>query len=455
MKANDKMMKYRLPLLTVILLLTGSCQKDDEHLIRIEPPVPARTFLVPSLSWSLASTPASFPESGISNNPAYGFNRAKICWYNIDPVLQTENALLPAHISKTDMSDDYVRTILETEVFPLRNIPSGQPTPLSTLNIHYYPDLPGPYNFDAEGSSWSAGINDSARLNDPASRWGGITTALKYIDHDINYIDFWMMDPFINNENITGKLYINIGSISEDILRDGLHQNEASISYVPEDNDSCTWGLFGLTNIWAYDFFNVQFQDFGFDGLNDSQERLFYADFLSKAAQICSPQAYESILKDPCKDNYHYFLGSDYDEALTPIIERYAGYNGMEGNSTPEYPMPETYPTRRNTLPDKEDTDNNAYIRTWDAYYEYSIEFNKNDFVTGNNFIDTVYMGYARTIDGYNHTTNWYHFKIPVQAYTSVVGNSPAPADLKNIRLYISGFNMPVIIRMLEFYITE
>ena len=52
----------------------------------------------PLISWNLASVPQGnnnangsgplFPESAFNNDLASGYNRAKIAWYNIEPVLQ-------------------------------------------------------------------------------------------------------------------------------------------------------------------------------------------------------------------------------------------------------------------------------------------------------------------------------------------------------------------------------
>src|SRR5690606_11409694 len=45
----------------------------------------------PLINWSLASTPQGnglFPEGELSDSLAYGYNRAKLAWYNIEPNLQ-------------------------------------------------------------------------------------------------------------------------------------------------------------------------------------------------------------------------------------------------------------------------------------------------------------------------------------------------------------------------------
>ena len=46
---------------------------------------------------------------------------------------------------------------------------------------------------------------------------------------NVEFIEFLLMDPFICDENAGntgGKLTINLGSISEDILKDGRKQYE-------------------------------------------------------------------------------------------------------------------------------------------------------------------------------------------------------------------------------------
>jgi len=450
------MNKKLLVLNIIITLLFYSCKKESEGLYRIEPPVPARTFLIPSMQWNLSSTPLSFMESTVVNDLSYGYNRAQISWYNIDPIFQTQNSLVPPHITPNDMSHDFVRMVYEHEIYWDKNIPSGTPTPLTTLNIDFYPSVIGPYNYDTVASDYSSGIDESGNLINPETRWGGITQVFNYIDHDIKYVEFWMMDPFIDNENISGDLYINIGSFSEDMLSDNIHQNESSISIDPANNAFNCWGKYGTMNAWSYDFTNVDYQDFGLDGLNNAQEREYFDAYLSKVEQVCTPQAYDQILNDPSKDDYHYYRGSDYDELATPIPARYKRYNGLEGNSTSNFPNVEQYPTTSSSLPNKEDQDNNESLDLGNAYYEYHIELDHNSFISGTNFIDSVW--YAQgvfTIDNSVHSLYWYHFKMPIHEYTSTYGNVQTLSDLKMIRIYLTNFSSPATLRLAEFYLTE
>ena len=118
-----------------------------------------------------------------------------------------------------------------TEIFPNKDIVNGQPQRLRTFDLAFYPSERGPYNFDILPTQYSAGINESGFLNEPESRWGGMMREIETNDFEaanIEFIEFWMMDPFIDdpntleNESINpgGDFFINIGNASEDILKD-------------------------------------------------------------------------------------------------------------------------------------------------------------------------------------------------------------------------------------------
>ena len=69
---------------------------------------------------------------------------------------------------------------------------------------------------------------------------------------NIETIEFWLMDPFIENPNHTGgKLYINLGDISEDILRDGRKSFENGLPTSPEVTgvDTTIWDEYPTLNL--------------------------------------------------------------------------------------------------------------------------------------------------------------------------------------------------------------
>ena len=81
---------------------------------------------------------------------AYGFNRALLSWYVIDTLFYRNNNLTPSHIKNDleQLSNHYVREVLETEIFPAKENPHGLPLNIPILNLSFYPSEKGPYNFD-------------------------------------------------------------------------------------------------------------------------------------------------------------------------------------------------------------------------------------------------------------------------------------------------------------------
>ena len=135
-------------------------------------------------TWFLASTPQGqddlFPETNISGafnfktQIDYGKNRAKFAWYIIDPLFYDRNSsLVPPNVSKDELSRDPVRQVLETEVFPNKDIPSGTPTNIAVFNLAYYPTERGPYNYDAAPGPYSQGVDDRWESHRTGNPLGG------------------------------------------------------------------------------------------------------------------------------------------------------------------------------------------------------------------------------------------------------------------------------------------
>jgi cell surface protein SprA len=190
----------------------------------------------PLVSWNLASVPQGnnnangsgplFPESALNNDLASGYNRGKIAWYNIEPVLQEKNnPNNPLGDNVAELSKPETRQVLQQEIFPQRTTDFGQGL-LTTFDITFYPKQRGPYNFEYRPGR----IDGNGHLVNPKQAWGGIMRNIDQIDFEtsnIEYIEFWMQNPYILNTNSTGgKLYINLGNISEDVLKDGKRQYE-------------------------------------------------------------------------------------------------------------------------------------------------------------------------------------------------------------------------------------
>jgi len=235
-------------------------------------------------TWVLASTPQNqlqnFPETSESNNLANGFNRAKIAWYKIDPLFLRNTSNTPGHIKNDaeQQSNHFVREIYEKEIFPNKDSETNVPTALSVLNIAYYPEERGPYNYVTEDTSNIAmGLDENGKLKNPESRWGGIMREITSPDFDatnVEYIEFWLMDPFgyDTKKSTGGNLYFNLGNVSEDILRDSRISFESAMPTDGDDSNlsETVWGKVPEVDIVVDNFNKASVQDIGLDGLNDS-----------------------------------------------------------------------------------------------------------------------------------------------------------------------------------------
>jgi cell surface protein SprA len=146
----------------------------------------------PLISWTLASTPQNspdkdnnilFPEATLNNNLASGYNRAKLAWYNIEPVLQErKNSNNPLRNDPAELSRPETRQVLSTEIFPQRTNDLGQNL-LTTFDLAYYPQERGPYNFRTSDLNPSNGA-----LMTPRKSWGGIMRSIDQTDFETSNI---------------------------------------------------------------------------------------------------------------------------------------------------------------------------------------------------------------------------------------------------------------------------
>ena len=422
-------------------------------------------------AWTIASTPqgqAIFPEASLDSLQP-GFNRAKLAWYNIDPLfLRQTNGLTPGGITNADMSNHFTREVLETEVFPNKQPPTGQATNIATFDMAYYPSERGQYNYDAQGvPGVSAGLAPDGSLNNPASRWGGIMRSISTNDFEaanIEYIQFWMMDPFNSdnpstNWNSSGDLYFNIGNISEDILTDGYKSAENGLSTPqhPSTTVDTEWGTVPvyqpLVNAFNNENSERPLQDIGLDGKNSSDEATFFGQYLTNVQAIpgITAAAISAIGADPSADDFHYFRGSDFDNLGLKTLERYKRYNGMENNSRTTEQSPESYPTSATTLPNVEDINRDNNLSTVESYYQYHISLKPSDFAAGvgNNYITDVYATNAQNVkDGTTKPIKWYQFKIPIRSnQVERIGGIENFQSIRFIRMFFKNVDKPIVLR--------
>jgi cell surface protein SprA len=427
--------------------------------------------------WRLASTPQNqtkrdmFPEAAPNTGLDYGFNRAKLAWYNIDPIFHNEsysNSYFHGSITNDHRSEMYARKIKIVEVFPNRPVlvNSGEDPYLVVLDLAYYPNERGPYNFDALGvNGISAGVNADGTLKNPSSRWGGIMRKLDNADFEntnVEYIQFWMLDPFLENPNHTGgDFYINLGDISEDILRDGRKSFEHGLSSDGSDvgADYTIWGRVPVNQsiVMAFDseLKSRKYIDVGLDGLYDYLERVHFASYLNTLQSILNQDAYLKAYEDPASDNYHYFRGADYNSDGVNIINRYKMFNNPDGNSPtlddrPDEARGENYLTQATSLPDMEDINSDNTMGEDERYYQYKMELKPNKMNIGENYITDIQEGSVKLDNGNVANVKWYQFKVPVKSPNEVVGQISGFSSIRFMRMYLKGFSEPVVLRFAE-----
>jgi len=379
-------------------------------------------------SWFLSSRPVGvstvgLDDSGIEN----GYGRAFMNWYTVDPIFYSNQR--PTGITDDDVSDLYTRRVFFDEIFPQIDLVQGQTTVINPLDLVYYPSERGPYNMDPNATS---GV-----LNNPQNSWAGITRQLTSTDFEqsnVEYVEFWLLDPFLDNPtNPGGKLTINLGNISEDIIKDGRKQYENGL---PENGDISTlvptaWGTVVPQNqslIYAFSTLGEERanQDVGYDGYDDAEEASVFSNY--------------SGVSDPANDNYTYFLNTEGD-----IFERYREYNGMQGNS------PDTFTdTNRGstTQPDVEDINRDNTMNTIDSYFEYEMDITPTSLANLNNeFIVDRKEENVALPNGNSATTRWYQFRIPLTESTNQVGGITDFRSIRFARLYLNEFSEATILR--------
>ncbi|NLP57850.1 cell surface protein SprA [Lutibacter sp. B1] len=409
--------------------------------------------------WHLASTPqyqTQFDFNGNASDLSYGYKRAKLAWYIIDPLFYGGSSLKPGSIDNDELSRAEVRRVRYEELFPEQDLDLTQSTIVRTLDLAYFPSERGSYNFDTNN------VGADGKFTNPEDRWAGITRALtttNFEQSNVEYIQFWLMDPYdhysITQEeglpaginpndpsNQVGELYFNLGNISEDVLKDGRKMYENGLPENPlstNNTDETIWGKIPTNQSLLYAFSDSDnerlSQDVGFDGLNDEEE-------IVKFGSNFGP--------DPANDNYMYFRSSEYDDTEASIITRYKKFNNTQGNSPTNNLSPQGYPTAATSYPDTEDINKDQTMNSVESYYQYKVSLNKNDLVVGqNNIVDEKNVK-VELADGSEKEFRWLQFRIQVSTPDEVVNDITGFNSIRFMRMFLTKFKMPIVLRMGE-----
>jgi len=427
--------------------------------------------------WFHSAIPQGLPDvflnGDLVDDPSSGFRRAQIAWYVIDPLFFRNNNLTPPNINSTIQSDNRMRQVLEQEVFPNRQLPAGTPANIPVLDLSYYPDERGPYNY-------TTNLTADGELFQPEENWAAITRRITTTDFETSNIETIQFcnasnsagEPAtnVNSQNSTGgDLYIDLGNLSEDVLRDGRKSFEnglpKNLTDLAQETDETAWGVVPTTQSVVNAFAIVEsnsnkYQDVGLDGLASTQldlagrsESTFFSSYINSIGTVVTNTgARNQIQNDPSNDDYRFFRGNDYDNSGADILQRYKRFNAPEGNSVTDEDSPEDYPTQQTTLPSTEDINQDQNLTESESYFHYKVSMRPQDMVVGQNFITDRILATANTPEGPKQVY-WYQFKVPVRQPVEVVNGIQDFRSIRFMRLAVKGWAQPVTLRFarLEF----
>ncbi len=421
----------------------------------------------PTNQWFLASVPQNddqnnnplFPEAN-SNSLAYGANRARMNWYRIDQIAR----------KGTDDRNPYTSQVPQQEVFPNLRI---QQTDISniafTFDLSYSPRERGPYNFDLPDGypGLTRGVNisgDSLTLRDPQTRWGGIMRALNNTNDfqaaNIEFLEFWMLSPFLDPEGASnaspiaegqqGTLYINLGNVSEDILKDSRKAFENGLPTESSERrvDETLWGRVPagqqITRAFDNDLRNDarESQDLGLDGLNDDQERTKFSSYINAFSTNAVITA--KVSRDPANDNFRYYDDSSFPDSVG-VMQRYRDFNNTQGNSQSN--LGNDIRQSGTNIPDTEDINQDNTLNETESYFQYKIPIRVNP--ADRREIDVSQTPFITDrIEDEGTKRIWYRFRIPLNGPDKTsVGGIRDFRSIRFMRMYMTDFEEPVVLR--------
>ena len=264
-----------------------------------------------------------------------------------------------------------------------------------------------------------------------------------FTNSNIEYVEFWMMDPYADG-NILGanpKLKLQLGNVSEDILKDGKLQYENGLPTpsTPSSTSTTTWGnqpnQFPVLYAFATEGEERTVQDVGFDGLtNDEEAAKFGTSFINPVTNE----------PDPAADDFVYYLSNKFTGTqASSLVERYKYFRNPDGNSKAG-----SLEVSSQT-PDAEDINRDYNLDQSESYNQYTINLDKASLALNQNFIVDVKEVKSKFQNGQEGTNKWYLFRVPVSQFDTNGGDA-SPDILNNVRfarIILDGFDQTSTLR--------
>jgi len=312
------------------------------------------------LQWTQASPPADSASDATlgPEDSTKMYEKGKLIWYN----------RLPTNVKVTD-------------VYPRKKVGNPANNQMTVFDLHYFPTTRGQFNYSLDLPSTLT----------PARNWGGVMkplsiSAINLLKENVDFIEIWM---YVNRAPPGGKMYIDLGSISEDVIPNhALNSEDLILSNNPN----------GVLQ---------EGEDVGLDMLNDDQEHA----------------KYPTLGGDPSGDDYAY----NNADVGTPR-EDYSKINGTENNKDG--------PGGR--IPDTEDINSNGIVDVANSYFEYEVP------------LDTVAGSNPYIVGGGDPAgAHYYQFRVPIRDVVRKVG-SPTVENVEYIRVFFRNADT-TIVRIADF----
>ncbi|NGP86781.1 cell surface protein SprA [Aliifodinibius halophilus] len=423
--------------------------------------------------WSLAAAPAAVPgygpdeiyfEDDPPENPSTNLVdkrarsdlRSQLAWYsipqNIDKIL--------GGVSFTPESEP----VSVKDVFPNRDV-LREENFIRTMDVYFDPTERGPYNY-----------NDNLKNlleNEEERTWGGMTTTLPSGQEDlsqnnIEFLEFWVQSVLPDGKSPTaqdlqdyeGKIYIDIGVVSEDVIpnfktntEDGLVRNPNDLqedniggdarSFIPvpppapegqfanETQEEADVGLDGAPNS---------------EGVDNKNEQNLFSDFINnmKSQYGGASKEFSRIVTDPSNDDYFYYGQDEVDgKPLHKRFHRMFGYH--DGNSPPN----EGDKRAVTNKPDTEGLITPSIVEQNNAYFQYEIDWNPADFSELEPGTEGTFI--VDKVDGPKQQDRWYQVRLPLEDWVRKVGGIQNFQNISYIRVWLSGYEKPFTLRFATF----
>lgn len=388
--------------------------------------------------WSIASKPEHNSEPVFSNansndDLSHGNGRGLLTWYNIDPRFYGIGGKAPSGINAEAVSNHASRRVQTKELYNSRDFVAGEQLYTNTFDITYFPTERGPYNVNPN--------NETTQ-----QRWAGLMrpiTVSNFVNSNIEYVEFWMMDPYADGKNLgtNPKLLLQLGNVSEDVLKDGKLQYENGLPTpnIPANTTTTNWGTqpnqFPILYAFSTENEERTAQDLGYDGLDAQGENTkFGTNFINPVTNT----------PDPASDDFIFYLSDQFQGAqASSLLERYKYFRGPEANSQSNSLEVATQ------TPDAEDVNRDYNLDQSENYNQYNISLDKASLALGQNFIVDEKEVEAKFQNGQTGTNKWYLFRVPVSQFVTDAG-SHDPAVLNNVRfarILLTGFDQTSTLR--------